>query len=424
MRRRQLIARHGFVGVATTLLLVSPLGCSRDVNTSAPNSASLGQAELVQTKADPVALSRQVYDLGEAAWSGGAKFGAVALWRQAFRTLPPEPKFDVLRHRMVMRIGYALIELHRLDGDTYHLEAGREMVDKWIAVRAGEDETGARDEAYDLLGEFETRLENPPPRSSADEEHDRGELARSRMLAGYEGVENEFRTRDVHSGEKLDSDGVKREVDVGAWARLDDPKVAAFLRHPDPLGPSLFARGPDPFNPTRPLVRAGVPRIEGEGAQHWRTAKRETWRIIREQRAALELCYASSMSRAPTEVVRMQVTLEVSDSGRVSAHRTRGDILGDSLGDDCMRRAFERARVDTEQLQGDRLAVVPLTFFIQHATYIQPGPAMRGSSRLDGPGIHDAERKYQRARRVDGDRGAVEPSRGGRQPGNPARTLP
>jgi hypothetical protein len=394
-------------GALASLLGLGLVACSKgDTSSRGPEALGPGGGES-ETQRDPLGLSRRVYELGEAAWSGGAKFEAVALWRQAFRTLPPDPEFDMLRHRMVMRIGHALIELHRLDGDVYHLQAGHEMVDRWIAARAGKDESSARDEAYELLGEFELRLEEPPPRSTADVEHERGEESRTRLLAGYDGASTALQTRDAHAGEKLGSEGVRREVEVetSAWARLDDPKVEAFLRHPGLLGPSLFDKGPDPFNPTRPLVRAGAPRIAGDGAAHWRVATRETWRIIREQRPALELCYASSMARAPTEVVRMQVTLEVSETGRVSATRTRGDILGDSIGDDCLRRAFERARVDSTSLQGERLAVIPLTFFIQPATYISPGPALPG--RDGAPGINNAEGKYQRARAVEGDQGAA-----------------
>ena len=339
-----------------------------------------------------MAVSRRVYELGEAAWSGGAKIEAVALWRHAFRTLPPEPKYDMLRHRMVVRIGYALIELHRLDGDVYHLQAGKEMVALWIELRAGEDQSAARDEAFELLGEFEIRLETPPARSGGQDEHEAGEAARTQMLAGYEGASADYRAEDLHSGEIVNAEGIHREIKVSRWARLDDPKVAAFLRHPSPEGASLFDASPDAFNPTRPLVRAGVPRIAGEGSQHWRTATKETWRIIREQRPALELCYASSMARAPTQVVRMQVTLEVDESGKVSASRTRGEILGDSIGDDCMRRAFERARVGASTLMGERLAVIPLTFFIQPS---------RGPSPSATPGaftIGEAEQDYQRAR--------------------------
>jgi hypothetical protein len=397
-----------FTTLAACLLGQAASGCATQAaETRTPDAAHADAAE-VDLGADPMALSRRVYELGEAAWSGGAKIEAVALWRQAFLSLPPAPEYDALRHRMVVRIGHGLLELHRLDADLYHLEAGRQMLQRWLDMRAGEDESAARDEAYALLGEFELRIAEPPMPSRADDEHDEGELSRARMLAAYDGAQADYRSRDLHSGEEVDAQGIHRQIEVDGWARFDDPRVQAYLRHPNPLGPSLFDRSPDPFNPTRPLVRAGVPKLAVGGDQGRRDARKETWRILRQVRPELELCYARSMGRAPTEVVKMKVTIEVDASGQVSAARSDGDALGDAIGDDCLRRSFDEARVEAGSLRGQRLAVLPLTFFIQPETFITPTAGIvRMHSNMEGPSIGDAETKYQLQRVTFNDRGTA-----------------
>lgn len=374
-------------------------GCSRGavVSTAPASPEPSSTSARASSPSDPLSLSRRVYELGEAAWAGGAKFEAVALWRQAFRSLPSDEKYDVLRHRMVIRIGYALVELHRLDGDAYHLRAAQQMLTRWIEARADRDTSGAREEAYALLSEVELRLEEGLPEandgqpSSGEADHDQSEYARALMLASYDGKQREYAAADTHAGEVLDADGIERKIEVSGLATLDDPRVWAFLHDPRPEGPSLFEMPGEAFNPTRPLVRAGLPKIAVRGLSQRREANHATWTLIRELRPALELCYASSMARKPTQVVRMRVTISVDDIGRVTATRQSGDPLGDSIGDDCLRRSFERAHVEAASLYGQQIATVPLTFFIQPGRGL--APSLQGMPGFDAA-IGDRQRSY------------------------------
>ncbi len=377
-------------------MLVAP-ACARSSTPAVETPPA--EARAPKAPADPLALAYRVYELGESAWQGGAKFQAVALWRQSFLSIPPDEKYDVLRHRMVMRIGWALLELHAIDRDDYHLRAAQQMVARWIDARAGRDESGAAEEAYALLSEIELRLEDPSQASaSGDEEHARSRDEGARMAAGYEGKQAQYREGESHAGETLDAEGVTRKIEVSQLATLDDPRVRAFLEHPAPEGPSLFDLPGEALNPTRPLVRAGLPKITTKARGARFAANRETWRLVKELRPQLEYCYASSMARAPTDVVRMRVRLSVDAEGHIQAKRSEGDPLGDALGDDCIRRVFERAAVVDPELHGQELAVVPLTFFIQLGQGLSP--SLQGLPGFDA-NMADREGSYRAARQTE-----------------------
>src|SRR5690606_12138131 len=192
-------------------------------------------------------------------------------------------------------------------------------------------------------------------------------------------------------GEVLDADGIERQVDVKReLARLDDPEVQAFLRHPSPLGASLFTGGDEPFNPTRPLVRYSRPAIEARLSPELR---RYLWRRLDAVRGKLEHCYSSSLMRAPEIHVKKRVRLRADESGRLIVE-DQGEIpLGDAQGDACVARAFAQASVARPELEAVEIDL-KISFFIQPARYIQ-------RSYLEGGGgIGDALHEYASDRGV------------------------
>jgi hypothetical protein len=342
-----------------------------------------------------------VLELAEAAHAAGNRIAAVALWRQAFLQLPPAEEFDEVRQTLVLRIGHGLLELNRRDGDDYHLRAAKQMLDRWLAAR-DPDRVHPADlrELYAVLGEVELRMQQPVERGAGSVEREAGFAMRDRALDQLNYSVLAARLPADHAGEIFDSSGQRRTIVVDPndkSARLSDPRVRDFLRHPSPEGASLLDGGDMPLNPTRPLVRAGHPRTSAAPEGMRGLAWSESWRLVRELRPQLEQCYAMSFARMPLTVVRQRVGLRAAEDGTVLVEEQSGDPLGDRAGDLCVIRVFAGATVDPS-LAGTRFAEIPFTFFLQLEQYIRPpgigGGMGMGASMMEYAGDRATETSF------------------------------
>ncbi|MEZ4454796.1 MAG: hypothetical protein R3B09_35425 [Nannocystaceae bacterium] len=115
------------------------------------------------TVAAAMAEGRHLYSLGESRFAEGEPRDAVTLWRAALLRLPESAEADAIRHRVILRMGHALLVAYE-EGDIDALLLAQQVLARYIAwheARWGEGQGAAaeRAEAYALLVAAEDTLD-------------------------------------------------------------------------------------------------------------------------------------------------------------------------------------------------------------------------------------------------------------------------
>lgn len=317
----------------------------------------------------PPAAAR-IYMLGETRYAEGRFDEAVALWGHTLLQLPADPAADHLRHKLVARMGFGLLQAHQVTGDTSYLEDGQQMCEVYVAKHEqlfgdGDDARAERGEIYELLYEFDSRLDGMEEEllegDEMEEESSEPAMPPTTVAAAPS------RSTSPEDGNDYRLINVRRI----AWANPDDPRVRAFARDGRFTGPSKLDTGRENVHESRVLVRVGeVPRPT-ENASSGTTRKRARQAglaVVEAARPALERCYEVAMTRDPVLAARVAVTLTVNTDGTIATPRLVDGMVVDAEGDACVAEVLRQTKVDAS-LVPDTLALsMPIHFFYQDAT--------------------------------------------------------
>ncbi|MCX4247609.1 hypothetical protein [Paraliomyxa miuraensis] len=351
--------------------------------------------EVEPEPASPVsAAASRIYLLGEERYAEARYPEAVALWGHAMLQLPADSSADGVRHKLLARMGHGLLQAFKASDDPAYLRDGKAMCELYLAEHEelfGQTDRALaeRGEIYELLYEFEWRLEHEADAPSDDDatadESSAAVVAEaltpSPSVAGPPGAASESDDPEPATAPEgeLPEEGegeLYRFIRVRRveWARLDDPRVIAFLRDTRDTGPSLLDAGNDLVQAPRVLVRAGgLPQAlqADAGAPTRRAARRVGLEVIESARAELRRCYEVAMTRDPVIVTRVEVQLTVEPDGHVTQPMLVGGSLIDAEGDACMAQALRETRLANAGLSEPLAIAMPVQFFLQEAKYDQ-----------------------------------------------------
>jgi hypothetical protein len=390
-----------------TLCLVLAAGCTGQ-------TASESVSPSTVSKPSKSRALHRLFQLGAAHEQRGDHLGAVALWRQTFLMLPTGSEGDRLRQEILLRMTDALLAAHEADGRREHLVWGDQMLERYVAKHEAlfGDEAQAvakREELYARLGEFKVRLDvESGDAALAGEDRRIGAPSdgpeTETIDEGFDALESHEHERsmavDTHRGELVGAEGIHRNMTVrsrGRLATLDDPAVQRYLRHPSPMGQSLFV-GDGLYHPARVLVRKGPSRVATDALDQGDrgSARKQVFALVRQARSDLEVCYAEALTRAPDVVSRVEFDLTVDEHGKLLAMDITEGRVVDAVGNACATWAMMRAEVEPLQMEeqlAQRVEVrVPMTFFLEGAK----GPSRSwlggGATPGDAIGEYDADR--------------------------------
>jgi hypothetical protein len=236
-----------------------------------------------------------------------------------------------------------------MSGDASKLDGGEALLERYLVEHEQLLPTAVHErlEIYELLGQYTLRRDHrPPPNVNTHLQ----ELVRD-THANLQ--------RPTPRSLEPNEDPVVREIEVKTipWAKLDDPRVQAYLRDPRYTGPSLFERV-TPYNDTRVLVRGFV----GEPLYLGDPANRHAYATLAAARADLERCYEEALSRGAETTE--QVALELRWDGQSP---TQIEIVDQTLHDNhtsrCVLEALRKAESTDADASGR--AELRLTFFVQ-----------------------------------------------------------
>ncbi|MEX1364933.1 MAG: hypothetical protein AB1Z98_17525 [Nannocystaceae bacterium] len=348
-------------------------GCAGRVTTPATSSSEPPPAaEDGSERSEGLAISptaARIYVLGEQRYAEGRFDEAVALWGHTMLQLPADPSADDVRHKLVARMAYGLLQAHAATGDPSYLHDGLSMCELYVAKHEelfgdGEQARAQRGDIYELLYEFDSRLDapvEPPPSQPVTV----AKVTTEGLPASEPEVDAEPEPVVLDDGEQVLRDVLVRRI---SWADEDDPHVRAFILDDRFNGPSGLDHGRDQVHESRVLVRAGaLPQPAGSDAPIDRRAvRRAGLAVIEAVRPGLQRCYERAVSREPVMAARVSVTLKLRTDGTVAqAHLTDGTVV-DTEGDACVAGVLHEARIDS--LPGPLQLSVPIHFFFQDAT--------------------------------------------------------
>ncbi len=362
-------------------------------------------------------MAQRLYSAGEQRFAQGRADQAVALWRHAITQLPQTDRFDELRHKLVLRMGYGQLVAYHQTGKLAHLYDGARMLERYAAKHEalfGSDARAKaqRDQVYELLGELELRISEPPVRP--------GQADASAVLADdtppprfdpfMRSIPSSPKVLDTGVGEDPqptpmaqrkdweakhpdrawgkaagDDEGLERVVVVNgrklALADINDAELRQSLRRWDPFAGSVMtAPGIAQVHGPRGLVRIGglARRTDGKGdrlAAHGLAAD-----AIRSARPALRACYDAAFARNPTFVAPTTVAFTVRGDGTVADPHIVSGSIGDSFGDICVLERLAAVKLPARE-DGQSTAVsIPLTFFYEGARYLNEGTGAQGGN--------------------------------------------
>lgn len=358
------------------------------------------QAPAAEAPATSVPTAQRLYAVGEQHFAAGRAAEAVDLWRHAILQLPETSKYDGLRHKLVLRRAYGQLVAHAQTGDRAFLDDGQTMLLRYLERHEaifGADKRAQteRGEVYEILYEFETRLEQPdaatPPAGSKvaaastkwaaplDERDEAIGDVRANVMQQYRrspGVAGSSQpysaARDSHRLSRPVRDHEVRVVHVDTRGRpsVDDPETRAALRSwatdPQPwlTQPTLVE-----FLPPRPYVRVGglAQRVDGDRTRLG--GQSIAHQVVRGVRPQLRACYDEAFARRPDEVASATVEFDVQPDGRVVRPRIVGGGVVDPIGDACVLDQLAAARIDPNPDRAAQRVRVPLTFFYDGAVY-------------------------------------------------------
>lgn len=320
--------------------------------------------------------------LGEERYTEGRFDEAVALWGHALLQLPADPSADIVRHKLVARMGYGLLQAHHATGDMSYLVDGQAMCELYVAKHEElfgdtEEAAGQRGEIYELLYEFDSRLDvqvTMEEQSEADEDdkekaedEDTAEVTVASSAADPPTASPGSKAPELEDGEEYRLVKVRR-ID---WADPDDPRVRAFLLDERFTGSSLVDYGYDQINAGRVLVRVGaLPRpVAAKANTRIRGIARQAGlAAVEAARPALQRCYEVAMTRDPVTTSRVEVTLTVEADGSVTRPRLVDGSVIDAQGDVCTIEALADTQVESASLDAALDVTIPLHFFYQDPT--------------------------------------------------------
>ncbi len=317
--------------------------------------------------------AKRIYMLGETRYAEGRFDEAVALWGHAMLQLPADPSADPVRHKLLARMGYGLLQANAATGDPSYLVDGQAMCELYLeqheALFGDTDKANAeRGEIYELLYEFDSRIDLL---ETGSDEADTTESDEPSDAASETTPDRVAQTEP--DSEPSDEEGEVRLIRVRsfAWADPDDPTVRAFLRDDRFTGPSMLDWSKDQVNEARVLVRAGaVPRALGDSATlaMRRAAREQGMAVIEQARPALARCYEVAVTRDFVPAVRVELELTVATDGVIQQPRLSKGGLVDAMGDVCMAQALRDVKLP-DVAQAKALSVwLPIHFFFQDAT--------------------------------------------------------
>lgn len=324
-----------------------------------------------------VGEAKRLYTLGEGHMGEGRSPEAVSLWRQAIALLPATAEYDVLRHDLVMRLGYGLLAAHHTTKDRRYLVEARRMLLLYVARHEKHvgDHTSAkadRDEVYEQLYEVESRLGESVDEPTADALPPVDPLPEVRPRATKRVPPNRATTIVTEDGEVY-----RREVHVDTTRRdrprVEDRKIRRELASPKTspetgLWLTRSGFGTEALSGPRPYVRVyGQARpLVGSFRRRDQPARQAlVVATIRSVRDGLLLCYATAYAREPEKnVVLTEIELSIAKDGRVRHARITGAPVVDDRGTRCVARHLVDARAPTTPDRAHRVRV-PVVFFWQ-----------------------------------------------------------
>ncbi len=334
--------------------------------------------------------------LGEARYAEGRFAEAVALWGHTMLQLPADPSADTIRHKLLARMGYGLLQANAATGDPSYLADGQAMCELYLARHEelfgnAEDAQAQRGEIYELLYEFDSRLDQLGAEDDLGAAQDEAES--DRVAAADTTVDE-----DDDVDESIETEeGEVRLINVRriAWADPDDPRVRAFLRDKRFTGPSMLDNRNDVMTGPRVLVRAGaVPRALGDGATlaMRKAARTHGLALIETARPALAHCYEVAMAREFVPATRVELELTVEPDGTVSHPQLVDGGLVDAIGDVCAAEALRELKLPEVTLTESLAVWVPIHFFFQDAAMASELSVRGGSG--DHTGYEGAAQKF------------------------------
>lgn len=313
------------------------------------------------------ATAARIYVLGEQRYAEGRFDEAVALWGHTMLQLPADPSADDVRHKLVARMAYGLLQAHAATGDPSYLHDGLSMCELYVAKHEelfgdGEQARAQRGDIYELLYEFDSRLD-APGQPQAGQPATVAKVETEGLAASD--PEADAEPEDFEDGEQVVRDVLVRRI---SWADEDDPHVRAFILDDRFIGPSGLDHGRDQVHESRVLVRAGaLPQPAGADAPVDRKAvRRAGLAVIEAVRPGLQRCYEHAVSREPVMAARVSVTLGLRADGTVAQALLTDGTVVDPEGDACVAGVLHEARIDS--LPGPLQLSVPIHFFFQDAT--------------------------------------------------------
>lgn len=360
------------------------LGLSCAGCTKAPQTAS---SPPEATTDDPVARSEgvavsptaaRIYVLGEQRYAEGRFDEAVALWGHTMLQLPADPSADEVRHKLLARMGYGLLQAYGATGDPSYLHDGQAMCELYVAKHEElfgdtEEARAQRGEIYELLYEFDSRLDELDPEllEADDEAEAQPSMALAAAVDSRTAAADTSTTAEDDAGWEVDEEGLVRDVRVAriAWADEDDPRVRAFLHDPRFTGNSNLDSGRDHVHEERVLVRVGARPRPLDGSDDLGTRKRarlDGVAVVDAVRPELVRCYEAAVARDPVVAARISVELSIRPDGTVAQARFVDGAVVDAEGDACVAGALHGARISSS---GGALRIaMPIHFFYQDAT--------------------------------------------------------
>lgn len=354
------------------------------------------------------AASRDLYKQGEARFFAGEAREAVTLWRAALLQLPEGPEADRLRHKVILRMGHALLVAYER-GDVEALLLARQVLGRYVVWhdlhRRGLP--GAADERADaasLLSAAEATIahlellagirrepapEEPAPLADAvasettsgalhhadagsPPEHVDPRAADAPLEVEVAVAADDEELSDAEAGRPtlvLDGTPHHREIVVKPYGSdfFALPGVKRFFM-PGMVGAPLFTP-PRPFlDKPRVLVRAGLTSVQGEVARDdRRPAKARARAAVVAARGRLARCYMEAVGRGLDADIRLVVDLEVAADGALavtSLHLTTDEVF-DHRSQKCVRDALQAATPSAPPPPKDVKVQLPIALFVQ-----------------------------------------------------------
>lgn len=342
---------------------------------------------------EPVA--QRLYQVGEEKFAAGHPEDAVALWRHAITQLPQTERYDALRHRLILRLGFGQVVAYHHTGKLAHLFDGKRMLDRYLVTHQelfGETEAAKRErgEVYELLFEMESRIEDPPESVEAGTAVGlvEPEVPVADAAEVAEAAPTKSRRRQRRAKEDADGDHRTVVVDTARRPSVDDPEMKKELTRWNPTaGLVLTAPSAEPWLPARAYVRIdGLPRRldDAERESGKARAPAVAAEIVRSVRPALRACYDGAFSRSPSEseYALATVEVEVGADGSVGGAVIASGIVGDAIGDACVLERLADARVATADASPMRLTI-DLLFFFDKAVMMNDDSGRSARNKLD-----------------------------------------